>query len=139
VRLFGFWIKINEWRTGPIGGLRPHEALVNDTVDRLPLLGIHGKKAINPANGTECAVIDVQSMTLAEGAGLTTWSAVDYLVLATAAVLRRRSACFLDVTAAAGHLDALAQAFPALVDATRAKYTDVQIARVLRDRNTLAS
>jgi type III secretion protein V len=133
VKPFGFWVKVNHWITVPVAGLLPGEYLVNDTVDRLTLVNIRGRKAINPANGVACAVIDSRFKEAAEAVGLTTWSPMDYLVLSCAAVLRQRSSCFMDLKVAGSQLEALASAFPALVQVTRAKYTDPQIAQVLRN------
>jgi type III secretory pathway component EscV len=119
--------------TVPVAGLLPSECLVDGTVDRLIRLEVKGRAAINPVHSYECAIIDAKSKKVVEDAGLKTWSAIDYVVLALAAMLQQRSAYFLDRSAATNHLENLAQAFPELIRAARAKYSNEQITRVLRD------
>jgi type III secretion protein V len=69
-------------------GLSAESLLVNDTTARLALLNIKGERAVNPANGAEGAIIDKSFDAVANRAGLTTWDARGYAVLATAAMIR---------------------------------------------------
>jgi type III secretion protein V len=93
----------------------PRNCLVNDTPDRLRLLGIEATEAMNPANGVPCAWISNTKQELAEQAGLTTWDAGSYMVLHLSASLRRNAADFVGIQEVQNMLDQLEQAFPALV------------------------
>jgi flagellar biosynthesis component FlhA len=111
-RSFVCWV--NHRRGAPHLGLEPSERLVNDTPDRLRMLNIEGRPALNPANGNECAIIRAGDQSVAERAGLTTWDAVGYLILTLASEIRRNAHCFVDedvIQAAALDLDSV---FPGL-------------------------
>jgi hypothetical protein len=86
----------NDLRLPPRQGLADDSALVNDTVDRLKLLGIKGEAAVNPATGAQCAVIAQSDKATADAAGLTTWDARGYAVLALSAVIRRAAAALVN-------------------------------------------
>lgn len=79
----------NDLRLPPERGLDVDTVLVDDTVDRLALLNIKGREAVNPANRAESARISRADKATAETAGLTTWDARGYVVLALAAAIRR--------------------------------------------------
>jgi type III secretory pathway component EscV len=118
-----FAFKVNHLTMLPRVGLQPNECLVNDTPERLKLLNIQGKAAINPANGNDCGIIDSNFQHIAASAGLTTWDQMEYLVLCFAADLRENSACLLHRQAVRDQLAQLQleQAFPALVRPSRPK------------------
>lgn len=92
-----FVCNVNHRKSAPHRGLGPGQVLVNDTVDRLALLNVVATPAVNPANGSECAVIAEESRDLATGAGLTTWDAIGYLILAIAAEVRQNAHCLIDM------------------------------------------
>lgn len=127
---FGF--KINHLTTLPHIGLRADQFLVNDTPDRVSLLGIQGKPAINPANGNACSYIASKDGPVAVSAGLTTWNLIEYLVLCMAAEVREHGARFVNSRSAQHELDQLALAFPALVKAAQSRYSLEQVTQVLR-------
>ncbi len=97
------------------GTVDPRQCLVNDTPERLKLLGIEGVEAHNPANSVPCAWISNSKQQLAEQAGLTTWDAASYMVLHLSSCLRRSAADFVGIQEVQNMLDQLEQAFPALV------------------------
>lgn len=78
----------NDLRLPPRRGLEAHSLLVNDTPDRLTLLNLQATAATNPATGAECAIIDRSMKGTVEQAGLTTWDARGYVVLALSAAIR---------------------------------------------------
>lgn len=97
------------------GKVDPRQCLVNDTPERLKLLGIEAVEAMNPANGVPCAWISNSKQELAEQAGLTTWDAGSYMVLHLSAALRKNASDFVGIQEVQNMLDQLEQAFPALV------------------------
>ncbi|MBM4283132.1 MAG: FHIPEP family type III secretion protein [Deltaproteobacteria bacterium] len=98
-----------------MGTVDKSKCLVNDTPDRLRLLGIEAEPAQNPANGNACGWINSEQRKLAEDAGLTTWDAPGYIVLHLSAVLRKNAAEFVGIQETQNMLEQLEQAFPALV------------------------
>jgi type III secretory pathway component EscV len=86
----------NDLRLPPQRGIDAQRILVNDTVDRLTLLNIKGEKAVNPANGSEFAVIDESNRSTAELAGLTTWDSRGYAVIALSAAIRQAAAALVN-------------------------------------------
>ena len=98
-----------------MGTVDKNKCLVNDTPDRLRLLGIEAEPAQNPANGNACGWIPLEQRKLAEDAGLTTWDAPGYIVLHLSAVLRKNAAEFVGIQETQNMLEQLEQAFPALV------------------------
>jgi type III secretion protein V len=116
-----------------MGTVSQEKVLVNDTVERLRLLNIEGEPATNPANGNECAWIDVQYQEVAEQAGLTTWDASGYIVLHLSSVLRKNGAEFVGIQETMNMLEQLEQAFPALVKETVPKVVSpFQLTDILR-------
>jgi type III secretion protein V len=98
-----------------MGSVDKTKCLVNDTPDRLRLLGIDAEPAQNPANGNACGWISTEQRKLAEDAGLTTWDAPGYMVLHLSAVLRKNASEFVGIQETQNMLEQLEQAFPALV------------------------
>ena len=125
-------IQINDLILPITKGLKSDTVLVNDTVTRLTLLNVKGEEALNPANGTECAVINVSDADICEQAGLTTWSESGYLVLLLASVLRQYAGSLLTHDLVSNNLDSLSIAFPVLVDTVRRRYDDATITSILR-------
>jgi flagellar biosynthesis component FlhA len=124
--------RINHLNTMPRMGLAQNELLVNDTSDRLMLLNIRGKPAINPANGIECSIIDKDFQDIAEGAGLTTWNPMGFLCLSLSSELRSHSECFLNREIVFEEQERLAQAFPALVTSVRERFSIEKTTEALR-------
>ncbi len=116
-----------------MGSIDEDKVLVNDTPDRLRLLGIQGEAAQNPANSQPCAWISIGDRDLAERSGLTTWDASGYLILHLSAVLRKNASEFLGIQEVQNMLEQLEQAFPALVKEVIPKaVSPFQLADILR-------
>ncbi|MCY1015430.1 type III secretion system export apparatus subunit SctV [Pyxidicoccus sp. MSG2] len=99
--------------------------LVNDTVDRLKLMNIQGFEAINPATRQPAAWVPEQHRETLEAAGLTTWDVPGYIILHTAAVLRRNAREFVGVQETQTMLEQLEKAFPAIVKEVVPKVVNV--------------
>lgn len=129
-----FRFRINGVEHDGVTGLAADEFLVNDTVDRLELLGLEGREAVNPANGNQCAIVrDTQDQEEScRQAGLTTWGPEEYLVLSLSSEIRKVAAQFLTNELAEFCLDSLGEAFPDLVQIARKRYSLAVIAFVLR-------
>jgi hypothetical protein len=72
-----FRLKINDMQLPVMSSLGQDEILVNDTADRLRLLQVEARPAINPANGAECGIVSsaVRDQQFFEQQGLSTWNA----------------------------------------------------------------
>ncbi|MCX9073701.1 MAG: FHIPEP family type III secretion protein [Candidatus Methanoperedens sp.] len=133
-----FIIQLNDVRFPPITGLEHDQFLVNDTVERLPLINIKGKKVIIPASGTENAIVQNKEheLEICKKAGLTTWGSGGFTVLNLAAELRKNAALFLTVETVKYSLKKLkssSPAFPALVDAASEHHDIIRLTLILRD------
>lgn len=128
-----FAFQINHLTSLPWASLQPDQCLVNDTPSRIEeLLGIQSTTAINPTNANVCSLISSSARPEAEAAGLTTWNAMEYLILCFSTTLRENSALLVHRQAVQGQLVQLEQAFPALIKAAQSKVSLDQITRVLR-------
>lgn len=127
-----FALRINHLEALPWRGLDRESVLVNDTPERLSLLGIRGTPAVNPANGNPCAVIAREAAERSRSAGLTTWTPLGYLVLAMAQDLRAAAPAFVDRDTVQADLESLEAAFPELIDYARREWPLVRVVQVLR-------
>jgi hypothetical protein len=121
-------VQINDVRSYNQFTFGSDQCLVNDTVDRLTSLNIEGREAVNPANGSECAIISNEDADIAEQDELTTWDQFGYIILMMSSYLRRNASSLLSLDIVRLNLDLLRQAFPALTDRVSAK----RLANVLR-------
>jgi type III secretory pathway component EscV len=113
--------------------LAADRALVNDTPDRLALLGVRSAEAaINPANGNACSSIDAAEVPLCEQAGLTTWLRPGHAILSLSAEVRALAGAFVNGYLVDHFLDRLAAAFPAAVREARRAISPEELARLLR-------
>lgn len=130
-----FRFKLNNREYQPLVGLESDEFLVNDVVNRLKLLNIEGKEAINPANGSKCAIVreEKDSSAICRQAGLTTWGPVGFLVLALSAEIRKNAAQFQTQQVTGYLLSILQTLSPELVTAVANRFPAEQIRLILRD------
>jgi len=129
-----FRFRLNGVEHAPVSGLGPDEFIVNDTADRLTLLRIQARDTVNPANGSQCAIIRGQAQVgICRAAGLTTWDPWGFLVLHLSAELRRAAAEFQSEEGTQYSLDLLAESFPDLVRFALERYSLPKISLLLRD------
>ena len=128
-----FRFQFNDVHYPSIFGLKPGEYLVDDTVDRLTLLKVKGTKVYNPANGTECAVIDESDLGTCDDAGLTTWDPLGYCILYLSHRLRIQAGSFLIRDLVVNELESLKQSYPVLVNTTAKSYDIFMLVWILRD------
>jgi type III secretory pathway component EscV/tetratricopeptide (TPR) repeat protein len=130
-----FRFRLNGIESPVIEGLASDEFLVNDTADRLALLQITARAAVNPANGTECAIVREEkgSLEICRQAGLTIWGPDGFLVLYLATAIRKNAATFQNILATEHMLDSLRGAFPNLVDTAMKRFSTEHLCLVLRD------
>ena len=129
-----FRFQINGVNRGPFDGLGKDEFLVNETPERLDLLGISGRDGINPATGARCTIIrdDNGKLQRCLDADLTTWGPAGYVVLTLASELRRVAASFQTRAVTQYALDSLALSFPALVATALSRYSVDRVTLILR-------
>ncbi len=126
-------VEWNDVRLPPYKSIGDGRVMVNDTVDRLKLLNITGEKAFNPANGSEFALIPIEYADLAEHSGLTVWDNQGYAILFISSVLRKAAGAFVNRYFVWYCLDALAQAWPLLVDQIKQRMNIDTLVRILRE------
>ncbi|HEV7266743.1 MAG TPA: FHIPEP family type III secretion protein [Falsiroseomonas sp.] len=107
--------------------------LVNDTPERLALLGIRSaEKANNPASGNECSTVDAADGPRCESAGLTTWTRPGHAILTLSAEVRVLAGAFVNSYLVESFLYRLLIAFPATVREARRVASPEVLARLLR-------
>ncbi len=130
-----FRLQLNDLRFPPTPGLAADQFLVNETVDGLAKLEVKSRKAIDPANGKECALVEYRDGALdkCRQAGLTTWGPAGFITLSLAGEIRRNAGAFLTTGVAEYSMNQLRQNFPALVDAALKRFGKVTLTRILRN------
>ena len=125
-------MRINDVHTSPEPLFAGDECLVNDTVERLKLLSVEGRKAINPANGNECAIISSKFKDICQSAGLTTWNQAGYLILVLSAAIRNSASMMVSLESVEFYLNKLETAFPVLTQLMSERLGVTRLAHVLR-------
>lgn len=129
-----FKFKLNDLETLPRLGLGEAKLLVNDTPDRLKLIGIpDALPAFNPGNDTECGLIAETQRDVALAAGLTGWDPSEYLIIVCGKELRRHAGCLLDVETVEYEMARLREYQPELIDAAAQIVSPEHLTRVLRE------
>lgn len=116
-------------------GLAAGEILVNDTPERLALLGVPAARAaIHPASGAACSIVAASARNIAglDAAGLTSWGPAGFLFLALSAAARRHAGSLWTLTATDAALLLLRERFGPLIDAAQRRFDRVLLTRVLR-------
>lgn len=94
---YDYQVEWNDLRLPPQRAIRDDQVLVNDTPDRLTLLNIlDAEAAVNPANSSQCAIVDIHYKDLCEQAGLTTWTRHGYIILQFSSVIRRSAGAYIN-------------------------------------------
>jgi hypothetical protein len=127
-----FAFKINHLTTLPWIGLQPDQCLVNATKSSLDSIDIQAIGAGYPASKFEGSIIHSSHRSLAEAAGLTTWTQPQYLILCFADILRENGPCFVHRGFVQYQLEQLSYGFPALVETFRPEFSVQQTTRLLR-------
>ena len=126
-------LRINDVRTSPQPLIAAGECLVNDTVERLKLLNVEARRALNPANGNECAVISSKFEDICKSAGLTTWNQAGYLILLLSAAIRNAAPMMVSLDSVEYYLNKLETAFPVLTQQVSERVGVTRLAHVLRN------
>ena len=128
-----FRVRFGDLRDPVQRTLLPNEFLVNDTSERLSLLGLEARDARNPINGVPAAIVTgAEEAGLCESAGLTTWDQCGYAVLILSWILRSRAHDYLTVTETQNLLSKLSEAFPLSIVDLLERFSPIYIAQVLR-------
>ena len=126
-------LQINDVRLPSMKGLAVHEFLVNETVDRLSLLNIKGRKAVNPTNETESAIVRGNDAAEAcKQASFTTWGRNEYAAHIAGVQLRKFAGSLVVPGTVEDELNQLKDETPELVDIVGARFDLKSIVRFLR-------
>jgi flagellar biosynthesis component FlhA len=128
----GFAIRMNDLMGVPRKGLGPHQLLANATTESLKRYGVSALPAINPANDSECAVIDKQNEEKLKLAQIRTWDPFGFITLALSAEIRRNAERLLDREVVEFELAQLHQGFPSLVLGAVQELPATKLTQVLR-------
>jgi hypothetical protein len=125
-------IDINDARLPRTFLIPSDRLLVNETVDRLALLGVRGEKAVNPNDGAECATVSIGDGEECRNAGLSTWDRIEYAVLEISSAVRHMAGAFVNTHLVQFYLDQLGRAFPIVVGEMKKALSHEGISHVLR-------
>jgi flagellar biosynthesis component FlhA len=125
--------ELNGVRHPPIQGLRQNQFLVNDTTERLKLIGVNGIPAISPANQTQLSIIETdETREICESVGLTSTNPRQHMILALGSFIRSNLGNIMNITQTEYALSALALGLPRLVKETKDVIPIEQLCLILR-------
>ena len=129
-----FRLQLNDLKFPPLQGLNDDEFLVNETVDRLSLLGMNGRKAFNPVDGREYARAknEGEALKTCKSAGLTVWGNAGYVILHLSSMIRQAPDVCLMTGTVRYYLETLRPYLPTLVDACLARFGLERLTWILR-------
>ncbi|MHA1950049.1 MAG: FHIPEP family type III secretion protein [Candidatus Thorarchaeota archaeon] len=132
---YEFRVQINDLRLIPIDGLKLNQFFVNDTRERLSLLGLSGEYALNPANGNEGSIVLNSGIALdrCNEAGLTVWGPSGFMILALSSEIRQNVGAFLNLELLSFYMVQLGSAFPELTDMVGKKIDTLVLIQVFRN------
>jgi hypothetical protein len=107
-----FAVALNDLRTPALPGLLRDQMLVNDTAERLQLMGVEAMEVMNPATSQPAAVAPLSAAEQLEAAGLTVWSPSGFVILVAAAVVRHNVAALYHSTLLSLQLEELEASYP---------------------------
>lgn len=128
----GIDLVINHLPSAPSIGLAPGRILVNDTPDRLQLLGVPADPALNPASYLTSALASDGTKERLDNSGVVTWDQLSYLILVCAARLRARGRCLVDRSLVSQMLAQLGEGSPELAQAAELHLSLDQLTALLR-------
>lgn len=128
-----FRIGLNDISTPALRGLEAGQFLVNDTADRLNLLGMNASSTLNPVNLSDASIVNAnEAKRCEEEFGLTTWTFAGHLILHASSELRGNAAAFCTTDTVTFMLERLQKAFPDLIHAVLDRFDTVTVTRALR-------
>ena len=126
-------VEWNDLRLPPIRVIREDQAIVNDTRDGVAAkVGIQADAAVNPANGNECALIDVADRQRCEQQKLTIWDSKGYVILVVSTAFRRSAGAFVNRILIDQYLSHIAQFRPELANEVSRTVNKDVLVRVIR-------
>jgi type III secretion protein V len=125
--------QINDVRCPVVRGLDPDEFLVNDTVERLRLLNVEGRRATNPANENEAAIIHGRKVAeICEQTGLTVLDTGGFALQVLRSRIRRHAGSLMPLSMADLAFRRLSIEFPATARRAEEVFTLIDRTRILR-------
>lgn len=129
----GFRFKLNHLTTLPRMGLQPGESFVLAPPTALSDLNVEKRGVVDPANRSECSIIESSSDPFVEGGQrVIAWNQIGYLAICLHAELLKNGGCFLDRVAVASWLEKMQKTSPALVKAVELTVAVEPITAALR-------
>lgn len=120
--------------TGPPELMLPQgDLLVSATPDKLELLGISSRPAVNPATGDPAALVGAANRILLETEGLTAWDEYEFVILSLAALVREQAGCLIAIDVIDDLLERSSRVFPVLVAAVREAYPLEELTWLFRE------
>lgn len=130
-----FRIRLNDARLPVFLGLKQDQTLVNCGHEELARINLKGEKAINPANGNECALVQggEDVVQLCRGQNWATLGTASFIVLRLRAEVKRQAGAFLNCEVVQWGLSLLREVLPALLEDSLRRFDVSKLTRILRD------
>ncbi len=127
-----FAVRINDLTTLPCPLVPLDACLVNDTPERLSLMGCDARPATIPGQDKPGAITPLVESSRLEDAGLTTWTTTGHVCLQLAVELRQAMASVVSQDRLFAQLDILELTNPELVPAARSQLAPAELTRLVR-------
>ena len=130
-----FRLQFNDLRLPPASGLAHDQFLVNDTADRLALIGVSAEQASHLTGSAQTAVVrDVDgALEKCRAAGLRVRGPWDFVVLSARLEIHKNAGSFISAGTVGFMLTRLREVYPALVDAAARRFDAVDLTRIFRE------
>ena len=127
-----FAVRINDLTTLPSPLIPLDSCLVNDTPERLSLIGCDARPATIPGQNKPGAIAPLVESARLEDTGLTTWTTSGHVCLQLAVELRHALASVVSQDRLFAQLDILELTNPELVPAARSQLAPAELTRLVR-------
>ncbi|MCI0422563.1 MAG: FHIPEP family type III secretion protein, partial [Acidobacteria bacterium] len=129
-----FRLQLNDLRLAPKGGLSQDQFLVNATPEELHRIGVNGLKAINPATGNLCAIVQGREDVLEKcRQAFITHGPAGFIGLCLSGELSRNASHLLTTEVVECSLDLLRDTSPALVHSALERFDVLTLTWIMRD------
>jgi type III secretion protein V len=117
----------------PARGLERGTLLINTSAESARLMGLDARPAVNPANGSEAAIVSRdREGELRANPALTVWDPAGYVVLAMSATVLAHAGAFINARLTDLYLIQFRRVFPYLADAIDERIDRLTLTRTLR-------
>lgn len=129
-----FQIQINDVRLPPGAGLLANQAAVNESVDRLSMIGVTGERVSSLLSNTECAIVTGdEALAACQSAKLITSGPAAFITLNLWSKIKSNAGSLLNARLVEFMLNKLRQSYPALIGRVSSSFDSTALAAIFRN------